>query len=280
MCCQFSKTKPLILLPSFPPTIPPYTLDAPPFKLAFESSDDISSSNDDADMEDFVGNTGTGSSHFFQCFWRRQPLFGRLMMVFSLALIIFAILTCCFAICGNSTEGEKKSHLKEVCNSVHMETCLVPRLVSTWGPEKLPKCLFLSDEDDHSFQFFGRRTIELVCCIFFIRDSWNFFPCTHSHLSLFFHNLGIIKAPIPEAGSDARRCEGSTGVDIRVHPLPTPGGATGGQQEGGGNSDCYLNMCILELNTHLLVIYAHLFLHNNKAPSCLVLLFNLVYCDL
>lgn len=118
------------------------------------------------------------------------------------------------------------------------------------------------------FNFFLRRTIELVCGIFFIRDSWNFFPCTHSHLSLFFHNLGIIKAPISEAGSDARRCEGSTGVDIRVHPLPAPSGATGGQQEGGGNSDCYLSMCILELNTHLLVIYAHLFLHNNKAPSC------------
>ena len=108
--------------PLLPPTIPPYTLDTPPFKLAFESNDDISSSNDDADMEDFIGNTGTGSSHFLQCFWRRQPLFGRLMMVFSLALLIFAILTCCFAICGNSTEGEKKSHLKEVCNSVHMET--------------------------------------------------------------------------------------------------------------------------------------------------------------
>ena len=92
---------------------------------------------------------------------------------------------------------------------------------------------------------------------------------SHSHLSLFIHDSGIIKAPIPEAGSDGWRCEGSTGVDIRVHPLPAPSGATGGQ-EGGGNPDCYLNMCILELNTHLLMIYAHLFLHNNKAPSCLV----------
>ena len=93
----------------------------------------------------------------------------------------------------------------------------------------------------------------------------------HSHLSLFFRDSGIIKAPIPEAGSDGWRCEGSAGVDIRVHPLPAPSDATGGQ-EGGGNPDCYLNTCILELNTHLLMIYAHLFLHNNKAPSCLVLL--------
>ena len=40
------------------------------------------------------------------------------------------------------------------------------------------------------------------------------FPCMHSHLSLFFYDLGIIKAPILEAGSDAWRCEGSAGVDI------------------------------------------------------------------
>ena len=92
---------------------------------------------------------------------------------------------------------------------------------------------------------------------------------SHSHLSLFYHDSGIIKAPIPEAGSDGWRCEGSAGVDIRVHPLPAPSGTTGGQK-GRGNPDCYLNTCILELNTHLLMIYAHLFLHNNKAPSCLM----------
>ena len=154
-----------------PPTIPPYTLDAPPFKLAFESHDDISSSNDDADMEDFVGNTGTSSSHFFQCFWRRQPLFGRLMMVFFLGFIIFATLTCCFAICGNSTEEEKKPHLKEVCNSVYVATIISS---FAWGIRKLPKCLFSSDEDNHSFQFFFRRekrAIELVCGIFFIQET-------------------------------------------------------------------------------------------------------------
>ena len=123
------------------------------------------------------------------------------------------------------------------------------------------------------FNFFFRRekrAIELVCGIFFIQE-WDFFPILTGHC--FFHDSGIIKAPIPEAGSDGRRCEGSAGVDIRVHPLPAPSGATGGQ-EGGGNPDCYLNTCILELNTHLLMIYAHLFLHNNKAPSCLVSLFN------
>ena len=120
--------------PSLPPPPPPppspphtHTLDAPPFKLTFESNDD-SSDNDVVVQSYFDKDTGTGSSHFFQCFWRRQSLFGRIMMVFSLGFIIFAILTCCFATCGNSTEEENESHLKEVRNTLCIETRVVDNL--------------------------------------------------------------------------------------------------------------------------------------------------------
>ena len=112
------------------------------------------------------------------------------MMVFSLGFIIFAILTCCFAVCGNSTEGEKKSHSKEVRNSVHMGTRLVcdlrviiavvfysldthKVLCIVLGPEKLANYKNVTDEDNHSFQFFFRRekrAMELVCGIFFIQE--------------------------------------------------------------------------------------------------------------
>lgn len=105
----------------------PHTLDAPPFKLAFESNDD-SSDNAVVMQSYFDEDTGTGSSHFFQCFWRRQSLFGRIMMVFSLGFIVFAILTCCFATCGNSTEEENESHLKEVRNTVRIEGRVVGNL--------------------------------------------------------------------------------------------------------------------------------------------------------
>lgn len=111
--------------PPSPP--PPHTLDAPPFKLAFESNDD-SSDNAVVMQSYFDEDTGTGSSHFFQCFWRRQSLFGRIMMVFSLGFIVFAILTCCFATCGNSTEEENESHLKEVRNTVRIEGRVVGNL--------------------------------------------------------------------------------------------------------------------------------------------------------
>ena len=50
------------------------------------------------------------------------------MMVFSLGFIIFAILTCCFATCGNSTEEENESHLKEVRNTLCIETRVVDNL--------------------------------------------------------------------------------------------------------------------------------------------------------
>ena len=50
------------------------------------------------------------------------------MMVFSLGFIVFAILTCCFATCGNSTEEENESHLKEVRNTVRTEGRVVGNL--------------------------------------------------------------------------------------------------------------------------------------------------------